>query len=365
MNSLDNVVEQIFNEESPYTLDKSNKSSLFNRVLLDLSKYHYEHCQEYRHIIDAYNINLIELEKSSSIPALAVRLFKEYELKSIDSSDVVKTLTSSGTTSQKVSKIYLDNYTSTLQTKTLVHIMQYFLGKKRVPMLIIDHPGVIKNRASFSARGAGILGLSNFGRNHTYALNDEMEINLDAIEKFIEKHQDMPIFIFGFTFMVWQFFIEPMLKNNKTLNLKNCILIHSGGWKKLEDKAVDNETFKLAFEKVTGSKRVHNFYGMVEQVGSIYVECEEGYLHASNFSDIEIINPIDFSLCENNQQGIIQVTSLLPKSYPGHKLLTEDLGVILGEDNCKCGKKGKYFKVIGRIPKAEVRGCSDTFEKQK
>jgi hypothetical protein len=35
--------------------------------------------------------------------------------------------------------------------------------------------------------------------------------------------------------------------------------------------------------------------------------------------------------------------------------------VILGEDDCKCGRKGKYFKVLGRIKKAKIRGCSDTF----
>ena len=53
--------------------------------------------------------------------------------------------------------------------------------------------------------------------------------------------------------------------------------------------------------------------------------------------------------------------SLLPKSYPGHNLLTEDIGIILGEDNCHCGIKGKYFEVEGRIPNAEVRGCSDAY----
>lgn len=54
--------------------------------------------------------------------------------------------------------------------------------------------------------------------------------------------------------------------------------------------------------------------------------------------------------------------SLLPRSYPGHSLLTEDMGVLLGEDDCPCGRLGKYVRVTGRVPKAEVRGCSDTYE---
>ena len=43
-------------------------------------------------------------------------------------------------------------------------------------------------------------------------------------------------------------------------------------------------------------------------------------------------------------------------------LLTEDRGRTLGVDDCPCGRKGRYFEISGRISKAEVRGCSDTFE---
>ena len=61
-----------------------------------------------------------------------------------------------------------------------------------------------------------------------------------------------------------------------------------------------------------------------------------------------------------NEEGLIQVISLLPSSYPGNSILTEDIGVILGEDNCGCGRKGKFFTISGRMKQSEVRGCSDT-----
>ena len=48
-------------------------------------------------------------------------------------------------------------------------------------------------------------------------------------------------------------------------------------------------------------------------------------------------------------------------TYPGHSLLTEDEGMIQGVDDCPCGRKGKYIKIIGRIRNAEIRGCSDTY----
>jgi phenylacetate-coenzyme A ligase PaaK-like adenylate-forming protein len=129
---------------------------------------------------------------------------------------------------------------------------------------------------------------------------------------------------------------------------------------KLVEKAVDNETFKKSLLEQTGVTDVHDFYGMVEQVGSIFVECEEGHLHAPIFADIIVRDKMTLKPIPFGNEGIIEVLSILPRSYPGHVLLTEDLGTILGEDDCKCGKKGKYFRVKGRLPKAEIRGCSDT-----
>ena len=52
--------------------------------------------------------------------------------------------------------------------------------------------------------------------------------------------------------------------------------------------------------------------------------------------------------------------SLLPTSYPGHNILTEDIGEIVKDNNCDCGPKGKRFLVHGRAKQSEIRGCSDT-----
>ena len=100
---------------------------------------------------------------------------------------------------------------------------------------------------------------------------------------------------------------------------------------------------------------------MVEQTGCIDLECEAGHLHASTYSDVIMRRPRDLSVASVGERGIVEVVSLLPESYPGHVLLTEDEGVLLGEDDCPCGRKGKYFKVLGRLRNAELRGCSDTY----
>ena len=348
-----NNLEEFYTLSSPYELNKKEKNILLQPRLKFLDDFHYSNCENYQRIVDS-------IYSEGKEVLLPVRLFKDYALKSVKNESIVKTLTSSGTTSQKVSRIYLDKDTSTAQTKVLVKIMQQFLGKQRLPMLIIDHPNVVKDRLSFSARGAGILGLSNFGRNHTYALDDDMEINFDAIVTFMENNKGQKVFLFGFTFMVWKYFLQALKSSGRKIDLQDAVLIHSGGWKKLQDIAVDNSIFKSAAKELAGINSVHNFYGMVEQVGSIFVECSEGYLHTPVYSDIEILNMQNMEPVPFGEDGVIAVHSVLPSSYPGHRLLTEDVGTVVGEDDCKCGFKGKYFLVHGRVAKAEVRGCSDT-----
>lgn len=347
----------------PFSLNKKEKSKLFTEYLKELSLKHYQKCENYRKIVDKLNCNLSEIKNYTEIPFLPVRLFKEFDLKSIPTEEVFKTMTSSGTSGQAVSKIYLDKTTAANQQKTLVKIVSDFTGANRMPMLIIDCPSVIKNRNMFSARGAGILGFSIFGADRTYALDDDMNIDIPKIEAFLEKHKGKKILLFGFTFMIWQFFYKKLKELNIKLDLSNGILIHGGGWKKLVNEAVSKEEYKQSLNDVCGIKSVHDYYGMVEQTGCVYMECEYGHLHASIFSDVIIRNPRDFSIAKTGEKGLIQVCSLLPESYPGHSLLTEDEGIVLGEDDCPCGRKGKYFKILGRIKNAEIRGCSDTYEK--
>lgn len=349
----------------PYSLNKMEKTKLLDKYLNKLTKHHYENCIEYKNIIDYLKYNVDNYSSYESIPFLPVRLFKELELKSVSNDKVIKQMTSSGTTGQLVSKIYLDKHTASLQQKALVRIVSNFTGTSRSPMLIIDSKEILKNRSNFSARAAGILGFSIFGKDITYALDENMEINVECISNFLNKHKGEQIIVFGFTYMIWEFFVNKLskLENNQTkIDLKDSILIHGGGWKKLSNLNITSNVFKEQIRNTCMITNVHDYYGMVEQTGSIYMECEEGHLHTSIFSDVIIRRGHDLSIADFNEMGIIQVVSVLPLSYCGHSLLTEDEGVILGEDDCACGRKGKYFKVFGRIKNAEIRGCSDTYD---
>jgi phenylacetate-coenzyme A ligase PaaK-like adenylate-forming protein len=345
----------------PYSLNKVDKEQILSPYLTNLSRHHYKHCTPFRKMMDSVGFDTQKEYHYADLPFLPVRLFKMFDLYSVPQNEIIKTMISSGTSGQAVSRIFLDRDTSAAQTKTLTQIVSSFIGTQRLPMMIIDSESIIKDRNLFSARGAGILGFSIFGSKRMYALNEQMQLNIEQLQGFTEQYKEKRIFMFGFTFMIYQHFYKELARSSIKLDLSNAVLIHGGGWKNLISEAVTPDVFRKKLNDVCRLNQVHDYYGMVEQTGTIYMECEYGHLHAPAFSDVIIRRAHDFSIADAGEKGIIQVLSILPKSYPGHSLLTEDAGVLLGEDNCACGRLGKYFKIAGRLKNAEIRGCGDTY----
>jgi hypothetical protein len=345
-------------ERDQYSLPTSEKERLLLHGLNLLTARHADHCLEYRRILEAAYPDGRLAQSLDEVPFLPTPLFKWLNLKSVPDDEVFKVMTSSGTTGQSPSRIFLDVATARLQVRALASIVSHYLGPKRLPMVIIDHPGVVNDRRQLSARGAGILGMLSFGRDHLYVLDQEMRLDRGALEAWLMRHRNEDLLLFGFTFMVWQYFCEAL--RDATIELARATLVHSGGWKKLADIGVTNEDFKARLGDQFALTRVHNFYGMVEQVGSVFFECPAGYLHPPNFADVLVRDPRTWKQAGTGQAGVIEVLSLLPLSYPGHALLTEDIGTIHGVDDCSCGRLGRRMTVSGRVPKAEIRGCSDT-----
>ena len=353
-----NTVQNLLNI-NPYSLKKKNKLKQFSNYINRLTIYHYKNCEIYNKIIKNLRFKIKKKNKLEEFPLLPVRVFKKYDLQSVSRNKIVKKLVSSGTSGQELSKIYLDKENAGNQVRVLKKIIETILGNQRLPMLIIDKDPSILDRSVFNASAAAIYGFSIFGKNYCYLLNKKGNIDYEKLNQFLKKYSHDNFFIFGFTSLVFENLIQRLSTKLTCLNFQNGILLHGGGWKKLDKLKINNDNFrKKLFSKIK-LKKIHNYYGLVEQTGSIFIESNEcGYFHTSVYSDILIRNN-NFEIAQKGKKGLIQLFSLLPTSYPGHNILTEDIGEIVGEDNCKCGKQGKYFRVYGRAKEAEIRGCSD------
>ena len=258
-----------------------------------------------------------------------------------------------------------DTATVTGMAKGVITIIRDFIGPARRPYLVIDTPENLTAQAELGARGAAIQGLGSFATEVVCCLRPgpEGDSSLD-LEKLLAcaakwKHAD--VLVYGFTYVIWTHLVQPLQRQGITLGIPNVRVLHSGGWKRLERQAVTRDVFIRGVASVFGcsANRILDFYGMVENVGVIYPDCDRGNKHVPAFAEIIVRNPLTLAPVKAGQQGLIQVCSVLPTSFPGFLLLTEDMAEVIEYDGCPCGRRGTSFRFAGRAPKAEVRGCGN------
>jgi len=346
-------------KQNAFSLDKFEKLKFFKKYLKVLTSLHYNKSDLYKIYLDKMNFKLNKDTSLDSFPFLPVRLFKEFNFLSIKKRDIFKTLHSSGTTSNKTSKIYIDKTNALNQIKVLQKIFNNIVGNSRLPMLVVDRKNKNLNRNNFNASAAAVSGFSLFANEVVYLLDENGEIDYKNLNNFLNNHSKSKFLIFGLTYNVLLNLINK-LKTNKLdkKNFSEAFLIHGGGWKKIEKQKIKRDNFNKLLNKKLNIKNIINYYGLVEQIGSIFFECRCGYYIASNFSEI-IIRDENFKECEDGKSGFVQLISLLPTSYPGHNILTEDIGEIVKNHSCTCYGHGKRFLIHGRVKDAELRGCSN------
>lgn len=339
-------------------------------MLLELLKeeLHYA-CQRhagYENYVRRWPMDYRSASHVASLPYLPVSILKANPPLSLVGQDEIKrTLTSSATTSQSPSRVAVDLPTSRRMTKGTATIVRDFIGPARRPYLVVDLPSYLGSGSELGARGAAIQGLQPFASNVTYCLglNDQGELVLDRnkLEEFARIHPETDVLVYGFTYILWNHLVKPLLADGACLKLPKVRILHSGGWKRLQEQAVEKTAFNQGLARVFGCSPecVIDFYGMVESVGVIFPDCPEGNKHSPAFGEVIVRNPLTLETVAPGEIGIVQVCSVLPTSFPGHLLLTEDMAKVVAYDGCPCGRRGISFRFAGRIPKAEVRGCGN------
>jgi len=293
-------------------------------------------------------------KKINDFPFIPVQYFKKNNL-DLSRNKFDKRISSSST-SGNPSIIGIDKQNSRIQILSIFSTMQSFLGKKRRNMYICDKQ--IFDNKLISARSAAANGFSNYSKKKIYLLDKNENLNISNLKLLFKEKE--PCFIFGFTFLIYEKFLKKL--SQKRIKLpSNSYLIHLGGWKKLEESKVSSEKFKeLIFKSLSiNKKNIIDIYGFTEQMGTLYPECKFGYKHTPDFAHVICRDPYSLKVLNNKNLGVGQFISLVNTSYAGFSLLTDDLIKIFGDDNCKCGRKGRYFKVLGRAANAEIRGCGD------
>jgi hypothetical protein len=319
-----------------------------------------------RRYFEAWPVPYRSATRIADLPYLPVGVFKANPpLALVEPAEITRTLTSSATTGQIPSRIVLDAQTSKRMTRGVMSIVRSFIGPMRRPYLVIDTPENLAGAGELSARTAAIQGLRSFATEIVCCLRGDpmgaLEVDEAKVLDFAAKWRSVPVLAYGFTYVLWQSFVLPLQAKGICLDMPNVCLLHSGGWKRLQALAVTRDTFATGAASVFGcdKSRVLDFYGMVENVGIVYPDCDHGNKHVPAFGEVIVRDPLTLAPVQPGEQGLVQVCSVLPTSFPGQLVLTEDVGEIISYDGCPCRRRGTSFQFVNRAPKAEVRGCGN------
>ncbi len=352
---------------APYDYSGEQKSA-FIAALQEELLYHYNNNGMFRQFCDRKRFNPYEkLTDLNSIPPVAVSVYKELGgmLNSVPKEDVSFALQSSAT-SGRPSTIMVDKTTSKRQAKAMVKVVGEFIGKERKPFLIMDIDPKSSNRHLLGARFAAVTGYLKFANKVGYFLNTDDKglsyFDVEAMKKFLsELDAHQPVVLFGFTYILYQNVLKAVADSHLDIKLPaGSKIIHIGGWKKLESEKINKDLFNARLSACFGLKPedVIDIYGFTEQMGLNYPDCQCGCKHASAYTRVIVRDPVTREVLPAGKEGMLEFISPVPHSYPGNVVLTDDMGII-EPGECPYGRGGQRFRVVGRLKKAEVRGCGD------
>ena len=357
-----------FYKLDPYKYSEKEKTKKFNKELKDELIFHYKNNNLYKNFCDKKFFNPMKFNGDiNSIPPIPVQVFKTLgsKLSSVNEHEITMRLNSSAT-SGVPSTILLDKITAKRQTRVMTKVISSFLGQTKLPMIVFDLNIKTASLKDLGARAAAIKAYINFASDTNYVLemkDSRLSFNEIIFNKLIKDlKEDQPVIIFGFTYVLF----DCLMRSRKLKKLKlpkGSKVIHIGGWKKLEDEKISKDEFNKKIAElfdIDSKNNIIDIYGFTEQLGLNYPDCSEGWKHTPLYSEV-IIRDVNGKLTADGDIGRLQFVSPLPHSYPGNAVITDDLGVIDKSQTaiCKCGRSGKRFKILGRVKKAEIRGCGD------
>ncbi len=346
----------------PFSFSESHKN-LFLHSFKENLKFHLENHAFTKRYFGLKKFDLKNLDSEDSlakVPAMMVHLFKEHEFISVPMSEIVLTLTSSGTGGLK-SKQFLDEI-SLNNVKKLAYEVYRSLGitsEKTFNYLCFTYdPNIAKDLGTaftdelltgFTKKSEVYYAIQWDEEKKEFFLNESGV--LETLERFSKS--EYPTRILGFPALLF----ELIEKHQIHLDLgKESWLLTGGGWKNKADKEIPKLEFRHFIENKLGipKENQRDLFGMVEH-GIPYVDCKKGNLHIPNYSRVFIRDPQTLEVLPHGEVGLLHFLCSYNFSYPAPSLLTNDYGRL---GKCDCGLEGDVLILEGRAGVLKHKGCA-------
>ncbi|MGY8910988.1 MAG: acyl transferase, partial [Flavobacteriales bacterium] len=284
---------------------------------------------------DLLYIHPSDVTKIEQIPFLPIQFFKTREVLS-SKEKIAEIFTSSGTTGSITSKhlvtdinFYKDSYLKgfahfygNIEDYVVLALLPNYLERKGSSLVFMVDDLIAKSKNSESG-----FYLNNF---------DELAKKLINLDKNGQK-----VLLIGVSFALLD------LIEKHQFNLKNTIVMETGGMKGRRKELIRNELHQLLKSGFKVDK-IHSEYGMTELLSQAYSK-GNGIFETPNWMQILTRDTEDaLTILDKEKTGGINVIDLA--NYNSCSFIaTQDLGKV---------HKNGTFEIIGRFDNSDIRGCN-------
>lgn len=298
-------------------------------------RYQYDNVLVYQEFCNYLHKNKENVKQIEDIPFLPISFFKSHQVIVQDQKETV-IFTSSGTTGTITSQ-HLVSDVSIYQQSFSSGFAQFYGNIENYAVLALLPSYLEREGSSLVYMVNEMISKSNNPHSGFY-LHNYQEL-IEKLEKLDQENQD--VILFGVTYALLN------VLEIKKLNLKNTIIIETGGIKGKRKELIKQELHEI-LSNGFGVSHIHSEYGMTEMLSQAYSH-QNGIFECVSWLQILIRdpeNPLEY--LKNEKTGGINVIDLANINSCSF-IATQDLGKKYNNNT---------FEVLGRFDNSDIRGCN-------
>ena len=310
-------------------------SSQFNKLALEIFNFQYDNNTIYRNFCDYLGKSKSNVTTVKDIPYLPIEFFKSKKVITKNQKPQI-VFESSGTTGQLVSKHYVSNLA--IYVKSYLKTFEYFYGNIEDYCVLALLPSYMEREGSSLIYMVKDLIKKSRHPKSGFYLDNKVDLSKTLIS--LDQSAGKNILI-GVSYALLD------LSEDHSINLKNTIIMETGGMKGRRTELVRDELHSI-LKRSFGLDAIHSEYGMTELLSQAYSKAN-GIFNCPPWMSVSIRETEDPLTTETfGKIGGINIIDLA-NIYSCSFIATQDLGRVY---------KDGSFEVLGRFDHSDVRGCN-------
>lgn len=307
----------------------------FDKMALYIFRYQAKNNSIYQHFLSYLNIDIEKIQSVNQIPFLPIQFFKSHKI--LSSKERIQEIFLSSATSGAIqSKHYVCNLK--LYEKSYLEGFKYFYGAIENYTVLALLPNYLERKGSSLIYMVNDLIAKSKSRDSGFYLRNISELSKKLIQ--LDK-QNKKVLLIGVSFALLD------LLDFKRFNLKNTIIMETGGMKGQRKEMIRNELHENLCSGF-GVSKIHSEYGMTELLSQAYSK-GNGIFETPPWMQVMTRDTEDaLTILPTGKTGGLNVIDLANINSCSF-IATQDLG--------KTHSNGT-FEILGRFDNSDIRGCN-------